>query len=306
MVFGVMATLAMPLFAASGEAFYESVYRRGLAHFQEGNYAVAAGELRLAAFGFVDSIERFETAEAWAAVAAMRAHRDDDARAALKRIVAGEKIESHFASIAIPAEIRRDVETAAKALLNPAELARLNAGAAVPVTAVRTITITNPVATPEPQPPQPQPPQPQPTPAQPPTAQPPQPQPAPQPAAPAANDPAALIAEGDRAIGAGDLAQARQAYSAALDTPSLAHALLLKIGEGLYRARDFRDAASAFGRAGAFAKDEEPYHYYYAVALYESGQYAEAKRELAAALPYIEITRDVEDYRAKIEGAIAR
>ena len=67
---------------------------------------------------------------------------------------------------------------------------------------------------------------------------------------------------------------------------------------------DFAGAARAFKRAGAIGSGEEQYHYSFAVALYETGRYAEAKRELAASLPYITVTEDVTRYRAKIEGAI--
>lgn len=108
----------------------------------------------------------------------------------------------------------------------------------------------------------------------------------------------------DQALAAGDLAGARAGYNAKLESAQLSHSDLLKIGEGLYRARDFRGTVRALTRAGALGKGEEPYHYYLAVALYESGQYGAAKRELAAALPFIELTPDVERYRAKIAGAI--
>src|SRR5204862_71324 len=60
----------------------------------------------------------------------------------------------------------------------------------------------------------------------------------------------------------------------------------------------------AFERAAGFRKGEEPYHSYLAVSLYETGRYNAAKRELAAALPYIEVTPDIARYRIKIEGAI--
>lgn len=135
------------------------------------------------------------------------------------------------------------------------------------------------------------------------------------PAAPSTSHPAArpsdpphaatgTLADAERAVTSGDLARARTIYAALLDSPQLAHGDLLKIGEGLYRSRDFRGAVRAFTRAGTFNKGEEPFRYYLAVSLYESGQYAAAKRELAAALPFVERTPDVERYRAKIEGAI--
>ena len=89
-----------------------------------------------------------------------------------------------------------------------------------------------------------------------------------------------------------------------LDSPQLSHASALRAAEGLYRSRDFAGAIRAFQKAGSIGAGEEQYHYYYAVALYENGRYAEAKRELQAALPFIEVTPDVQRYRVKIEGAI--
>ena len=96
----------------------------------------------------------------------------------------------------------------------------------------------------------------------------------------------------------------RSLYRGIVDAPQLTHANALRAAEGAYRSRDFATAVRAFQRAGSIGKGEEQYHYYYAVALYETGLYAEAKRELRAALPYIEVTPDVARYQTKIEGAI--
>jgi hypothetical protein len=125
--------------------------------------------------------------------------------------------------------------------------------------------------------------------------------PAPQPPTRSA-DPS--LADAQRAIDSGDIDAARSIYTTLAAAPSLSHDAALHIAEGLYRVRDFMGAAKAFARVGTIGRGEEGYHYYYAVALYETGHYANAKRELAAALPYIEVTPDVTRYRAKIEGAI--
>ena len=79
--------------------------------------------------------------------------------------------------------------------------------------------------------------------------------------------------------------------------------VLIRIGEGLYRSRDFAPALTAFRRLGTLRPGEEPYRYYIAVALFETGDFAGAKRELTTALPFIEITPDVQRYRVKIEAA---
>lgn len=125
-------------------------------------------------------------------------------------------------------------------------------------------------------------------------------QPAPQPR-PKMNVDAQLTLA-DTAIERDDLSSATRVYRSVLEEPTLTHEQLLRIGEGAYRARDFADSVRALERSG-FRSGEEPYRYYYAVGLYETGDYAAAKKELALALPYIEVTRDIARYRTKIEGA---
>ena len=114
----------------------------------------------------------------------------------------------------------------------------------------------------------------------------------------------ASLAEGQRAVDDGDIARARSIYNTLLGGPQLPHATGLRLAEGLYRVRDFEGAARGFQRAGTIGHGEERYHYYYAVALYETSRYGAAKRELAASLPFIEVTTEVAHYRVKIEGAI--
>jgi tetratricopeptide (TPR) repeat protein len=75
---------------------------------------------------------------------------------------------------------------------------------------------------------------------------------------------------------------------------------------GLYRIGSYRDAVDAFQRLGAFARGEEDLHYYYAVSLYEAGQYDAARRELACALPFIEVSDEVARYRLKIEQTVVQ
>lgn len=228
---------ATRLLAAADDDFYGEAFRGGVAAFEAGTYEVALARMRIAAFGAIDDLPRFEAAQAYIAIAAQRLDRPNEAKAALQRIAAAERIDRQFASLQISDALRSAVVEAAKTLLTPQQAALLimppaqpQIAANVPPPPPKTETIVVP-------------------------------------------DP---LAETD-------------------------HATLLKAGERLTRARDFRGAVTAFERAGAFAKGEERYRYDYAVALYESGRYADAKRELAAALPFIEMTPDVKRYRAKIE-----
>lgn len=136
---------------------------------------------------------------------------------------------------------------------------------------------------------------------------PPSPQPAPVPAKSSprpASDGNLAIAEGQRSLDNGDLARARESYRSALESASLSHDAALRVGEGLYRTHDFAGAVRAFQRAGPFARSEAQAQYYHAVSLYEIGRYRDAKRELAAALPFIEATPDVVRYQKKIEGSL--
>lgn len=351
--------------AASGDEFYQRLYQRGMAHFAAGDYVNAFMELRNAAFGFVEHVDQFETAQSYAIIAAHRLGHDNDARESLMRIVSAEKIQPHFRSVTLPVDVRAEVDTVAAALLTTEECTLLGvpeqvqrAGAAakppvvvptptkrpnVAVTAPREKEATDdtarpdtrPKATPQPVAPVPEPrtiapqsvgPAPQPVvPTPQPVAPVPQPPPPPQPVAPpkqettppraqpstpdpvpqpAARNADASLAEAQRAVDDGEIGRARSIYKALLTGSPLRHPAALRLAEGLYRVRDFPDAARAFARAGTLLHGEEQYHYYYAVTLYETGRYAEAKRELAVSLPYIAATTEVERYRAKIEGAI--
>jgi hypothetical protein len=329
--------------AASDDDFYQRLYQRGMTHFAAADYAAAFTELRSAAFGFVERVEQFEIAQSYACIAAHRLGHDSDARDSLMRIVSAEKVQPHYRSIKLPDEVRIEVNTLAANLLMKEEAALLGVtSAAKPEISVPTptkqpnVALTAPrdggsdasQSDPKPQPVTPAPvlqpkkPVPQPTPPpQPksPVPQPvvsaPQPAPAPQPKSPAPRpvvpapqpqvreaDPS--LADAQRAIDGGDIDRARSIYTTLATAPSLSHDAALHVAEGLYRVRDYAGAAKAFARAGAIGRGEEGFHYYYAVALYETGRYANAKRELAAALPYIAVTPDVTRYRAKIEGAI--
>ncbi|HVG24030.1 MAG TPA: hypothetical protein VND45_07740 [Thermoanaerobaculia bacterium] len=375
----LLLALAMPASAASATDFYLTLLRRGTADVEAGRHADATTNLRLAAFGLVESIEHYETALAYLAVALDRVGQRDQAREAAQRIIAAEKVEKRFRAIAFPATIRTAFDAVAKKVLSATDAAALSGGAtAQPVIVDRidvttesrgtngTVTpstpLTKPAQTPapQPQPPRPQsttpppqnsatqnntqpkpqatqPPAPKPEPAQPQTAQPQtaQPQPAqpqntpqstkpqtvkpqnttprpqttqppapkPQPAQPQRSiDVNAQLAAAERALTAAKIDDARRIYRELLTLPALDHGTLIRIGEGLYRARDFASVLTAFDRAGTLRYGEEPYRYYVAVAAYESRQFERARRELAAALPWIEITPDVQRYRVKIEG----
>lgn len=272
LIAGLAVWMCASLGAAATDPFYLDLFDRGMAHFAAGEFAPAAKELRLAAFGMVDTPESFETAHIHAALAASKASQDAEMRTSVQRVYAAERIQRVYAGLKLPEGVRKNFEALAKTTLAANEYAYLMSNAPAPARAMpQVVSRAIPGAT----------------------------RPEAQPEAAPAN----TLADAEKAIAAGDLAMARTIYSTLLEAPQVTHADLLKIGEGLYRVRDFALASRAFARAGTFGKGEESDRYYYAVALYETGQRAAAKRELAAALPHIELTPDVAQYCTKIQEA---
>lgn len=334
----VTLTTCVPLSAATATDFYAELLRRGVADVEAGRNDAALTPLRLAAFGLLDSVEHYETAQAHLVVALDRMNQAEAAREAALRIVAAERVERRFASLKISNEVRNAFAASAKKLLSAAEAGMLlNPQAPVPATTTNAPRLTPPPAqtsarTTTPanttQPATTQPATTQQTtapvtkpdtksaPATTQTQTPPQQKPqttttAPKPT-PAATKPApvkptvdvpARLAAGERALVAANLADARRTYRELLAAGGHDHATWIRVAEGLYRSRDFAGALDAFQHVGTLRAGEEAYRYYIAVAAFETGQYDRARRELAAALPHIEMTPDVQRYRTKIENA---
>ena len=257
-----------------------------MTHFAAAEYAQAFTQLRTAAFGFVDEIEQFEIAHSYASIAAHRLGRDSDARDSLMRIVVAERAQPRYQSIKLPDEIRTELNAVAANLLTRQEAAVLGVTAvAKPAVDVPTPTKRPNVAVTAPR-------DGGPDAGAPPTSQ------------PAVGDVESRLAEAQRAIDSGDNRRARSIYKELSSDSSLPHDAALRVADGLFRVHDYAAAANAFARAGTIGSGEERYHYDYAIALYETRRYRDAKRELAAALPYINITPDVTRYREKIEAAV--
>lgn len=325
----IVAFAAAPAFAATTSDFYLTLLKRGISDVDAGRYDIAVTPLRLSAFGLIESIEHYETAQTYLAIAFDKLGQQEQAREAAHRLVAAERVERRFASLTIPQATRGAFDAVARKVLSAADVASLTAppkpGSVVsppPATitakpavqkppVVQKPALSNPPATTTttaPAPAKPVVPPPATTkPANPPATKPatttitaPAPTPAP---APARIDVVSRLAAADRALLAANLTDARRAYKDVLDAPGVDHATYIRVGEGFYRARDFANALTAFQRAGAFRSGEEAYRYYVAVAAYETGDYDRARREMAAALAFIEITPDVQRYRTKIESA---
>ncbi len=108
---------ASTLVAATADDFYDEAFRRGVAAYEAGSYEAALPSLRIAAFGFIDDIPRYEAVESYIAVSARRISRNDEAKSALQRIVAADRLGHTFAKLQLTPALRGAVEEAAKGLL---------------------------------------------------------------------------------------------------------------------------------------------------------------------------------------------
>lgn len=410
----VLIGTAAPVTAATQSEFYAGLLRRGVASYEAKRFPDAARQLRIAAFGLVDTIDQYQLAQIYLTLTHDKLGEADRAREAARRVVIAERVERKYAAVPVPPAVRSAFEALAGRLLTPTEVATLRGGgtSAPPIsrpattpprstankpqtspaprgtttapqtTAPRTSASTTPPASQRPQPqatlpaprattpentapqtstpvPQPQKPKPEPPapkPIKPPspattiatttattstanttpsatptkaTAQPQRPAtpaptkaggagadgrggpveavrppvPAPVPRPLSASEITARLTAAERALNGANLSEARRLYFELLAAPGLDHNGSIRVAEGLYRARSFAAALTAFNRVGSLRRGEEPYRYYIAVAAYETGDFARAKKELAVALPYIEITADVARYRTRIEGS---
>ncbi|HWS73246.1 MAG TPA: hypothetical protein VN605_14120, partial [Thermoanaerobaculia bacterium] len=136
------------LLAAQPNDFYISLLNRGVANANAGNNAAAIPELRIAAFGLVDNVPAFALAESYLAVVAQRLKLEAEARHAVQRLVAAERIEPTYARLPLSTAVRAELEKIARALLPPEQLALLHGTAPARGTVPPPAPV---IATPDPQ-----------------------------------------------------------------------------------------------------------------------------------------------------------
>src|SRR5438552_6387220 len=144
------------LLLAAPNDFYPALLKRGITHVGSGNFDMAAKELRIAAFGLVDDVPQFELAQVYLTIAAQKLGHEPDARHAAQRVLAAERLEQHYASLNLPADVRATFEKIVNQILTSDQVAVLHARPVAPI------------QQPVPQPPTPQPQSPAPIIAQPP------------------------------------------------------------------------------------------------------------------------------------------
>ena len=110
--------------SARADDFYADHLSRGIAQYQRGNYAQAASDLRIAAFGLMETPADFETALIYGLLADMKLQRADNATQLAEKIVNVERIAPGYAQMQLPAATRQELEATLMKLLPPQRLAR--------------------------------------------------------------------------------------------------------------------------------------------------------------------------------------
>lgn len=116
--------VAIPVFAQN---FYEARFLSGVTDFNRGAFARAVEELRVAAFGRVDDIPAYQTAEIYLAVANDKLERVEDARVATLKVVQAEQISPAYEKLSLPPDMRASFERLLPALLTREQLVNVPA-----------------------------------------------------------------------------------------------------------------------------------------------------------------------------------
>lgn len=118
-----VAAMAIAAPALADSTFYTSMLRRGIADYEQGQYVKATRELQLGAFGLLDDIPAYETAQMYLVMASTKLQKSEDARAAATRFVNAERVVASYRGIVVDASLRREFEQALPHLLTNSQLA---------------------------------------------------------------------------------------------------------------------------------------------------------------------------------------
>jgi hypothetical protein len=298
----VLATTAL----AAPHPFYQNMMQRGLAKVQQGRYADAIRDLRVAAFGSLDEPTMYQTAQVYIAIANEKLGNGDEARLAATKFLQSERLRPTYASLPLDAATRDAFEKLVAGAVEPQYLAQLpsfrrSSPKSVSAVASTSKELPMPAIT-VPAPTQPQTqvkaavtPPPQPKPATPVAAKAPTP-------APQVSDTAARLRQAQQLLNEGKLLAARQAYEQLGQRRDLSRSEIMEIGRGLNRAGAWQQSAFVYQRTLPLRKGEELHMFYEAVNRYELGEVNVARSLLAKALPGLAVTREIEQYRQKING----
>jgi tetratricopeptide (TPR) repeat protein len=158
----VVVIFAAPLRAQGPSTFYTTLLERGLADAKIGNWKAAAQELRIAAFGLIDDLPRYQTAHVYGAIASERLGQFDEARNAAEKVVIAERISRAYTTLQLDPATRSAFESLVAKYVTAERLAAAPAFAHItstrpstprPPSTTTTTTTTTTATPPKPAPP---------------------------------------------------------------------------------------------------------------------------------------------------------
>lgn len=102
--------------------FYEAHFLSGVTDFNRGAYARAVDELRIAAFGRVDDVARYEIAEIYLTLASDKLDKVEDARVTALKVIQADQHRSVYPTLDLPRDIRTAFETLLPTILTREQL----------------------------------------------------------------------------------------------------------------------------------------------------------------------------------------
>jgi hypothetical protein len=109
--------------AADSTSFYTSMLHRGIASYDKGQYMRAANELRIAAFGLLDDVPQYETAQLYLIVLGDKLRQPDDSRAAARKLASAERVQAAYLTLTTDSAVKREAAQLLPTLLTAEELA---------------------------------------------------------------------------------------------------------------------------------------------------------------------------------------
>ena len=107
--------------------FYDARFQSGVADFNRGEYAHSVEEMRIAAFGRVDDLPRYEIAEIYLTVANEKLDHIEEARTSATKVLRAEMISAAYSSLDLPQNIRAAFESLLPVLLSREQLSNVPA-----------------------------------------------------------------------------------------------------------------------------------------------------------------------------------
>lgn len=257
-----------------GQNLYSARFDSGVADFNRGDYAAATDALRVAAFGFIDDLARYETAEIYLAVASERLGRRNDALLAATKVIEAEAVRPIYTTLPILPSLR----SAFDPLLRLAQSASPTPKVPMPPTApnvAATVKKSEVVAAP-----------PKAAPAPPPVT-----------VVPTVSD---QIAAAEKLLAAGNIVGSRTELRRIAGIANLERAERQSLARALSQTALYVESSAQYRKTYPLKPGEESHMFYEAVNRYELGDYGLARALISRALPALPQTPPILAWRDRI------